>query len=152
MLKGLSTIFLRRVIRETLMRAHPHVFRSHRTVKLDMACITDIQMARLNGEYREKSQPTDILSFGLLEGVDAIRAVPKTGIIDLGQIMLSPEFIARSAMEDGVSWEREFTYVFSHGVLHLVGFNHEDQMFDIQDVVTDSLAPLRQIRKRNDQK
>ncbi len=107
---------------------------------IDVACVSDEEIAKLNGKYREKPQPTDILSFGTFEGLGALKQVP-AGSIDLGQIVLSPDFIARSAAEDGVSWKREFTYVFSHGVLHLAGFDHEERMFQIQDAVTDVLAP-----------
>lgn len=141
-LSGLSLFFLRSVIRETLTRSFPRVFGRERTVILDVACVSDDEIAKLNGDYRRKAKPTDILSFGHFEGLTAILAAPKTGAIDLGQIVLSPDFIARSAEEDGVSWKREFTYVFSHGVLHLVGFDHEERMFEIQDAVTDSLAPI----------
>lgn len=138
-LRGLSSFFLRRVIRETLTRSHPSVFKTERTVILDVACVSDTEIAKLNGEYRRKQKPTDILSFGTFDGPKAVLAAP-LGSIDLGQIVLSPDFIARSADEDGVLWKREFTYVFSHGVLHLVGFDHEERMFEIQDDVTDALA------------
>ncbi|QQR78395.1 MAG: rRNA maturation RNase YbeY [Candidatus Moraniibacteriota bacterium] len=141
-LHGLTAFFLRKVIRETLTRSFPQVFTPDRTAIIDVACVTDTEIAKLNRDYRKKTQPTDILSFGHFEGLTALLALPKKGAIDLGQIILSPEFIARSAKEDGVSWKREYTYVLSHGVLHLVGFDHEERMFDIQDAVTDVLAPI----------
>lgn len=140
-LHGLTLSFLRSVIRETLVQAFPKVFGPDRTVVLDVACVSDAEIEKLNGDYRKKAKPTDILSFGSFEGLGAIQEAP-LGKIDLGQIVLSPGFIARSAVEDGVSWKREFAYVFSHGVLHLVGFDHEERMFQIQDVVTDALAPI----------
>jgi probable rRNA maturation factor len=140
-LHGLSSFFLRSIIRETLTRSYPSVFDTGRTVVLDVACVSDAEIAKLNSDYRRKNKPTDILSFGAFEDPRAILAVP-AGSIDLGQIVLSPDFIARSAAEDGVSWKREFAYVFSHGVLHLVGFDHEERMFQIQDDVTDALAPV----------
>ncbi|MGB3072990.1 MAG: rRNA maturation RNase YbeY [Candidatus Moraniibacteriota bacterium] len=141
-LRGLTPSFLRNVIRETLGRSFPSVFKSDRTVILDVACVSDAEIAKLNGDYRRKAKPTDILSFGYFDGLAAITTSPARGAIDLGQIVLSPVFIARAAAEDGVSWKREFVYVFSHGVLHLVGFDHEERMFDIQDTVTDVLAPV----------
>lgn len=145
-LRGLSSFFLRSIIRETLGRAFPSVFHARRTVIVDVACVSDAEIAKLNSDYRRKNKPTDILSFGMFEGPHAIPAVP-AGSIDLGQLVLSPDFIARSAAEDGVSWKREFTYVFSHGVLHLVGFDHEERMFQIQDDVTDALAPVATQKK-----
>ena len=147
-LSGLSLFFLRKVIRETLTQSFPHVFGPDRIVTVDVACVTDTEITKLNSDYRRKAKPTDILSFGHFEGLKAILDVPPTNVIDLGQIVLSPDFIARSAVEDGVSWKREFTYVFSHGVLHLVGYDHEERMFEIQDTVTDALAPVKTGRKR----
>lgn len=138
-LRGLPSSFLKTIIRESLTRAFPKVFDAKRTVLIDVACVTDEEIAKLNTEYRAKQAPTDILSFGAFEGLEAIKDVP-AGPIDLGQIVLSPDFIARSAEEDGVSWKREFTYVFSHGVLHTIGFDHEETMFQLQDAVTDALA------------
>lgn len=145
-LRGLSLSFLRSIIRESLTRSYPSVFDAERTVVLDVACVSDAEIAKLNGDYRRKQKPTDILSFGTFEGLDAVKRVP-SGPIDLGQIVLSPDFIARSAAEDGVSWKREFAYVFSHGVLHLVGFDHEERMFRIQDDVTDAVAPVAPQKK-----
>lgn len=145
-LRGLSLSFLRSIIRESLTRSYPSVFTTDRIVILDVAAVADAEIAKLNSDYRRKAKPTDILSFGMFDDPKAILAVGE-GSIDLGQIVLSPDFIARSAEEDGVSWKREFTYVFSHGVLHLVGFDHEERMFQIQDDVTDALAPVSPKKK-----
>ncbi|HCJ45705.1 MAG TPA: hypothetical protein DHV33_02200, partial [Candidatus Moranbacteria bacterium] len=41
---------------------------------------------------------------------------------------------------DKVTFEREMTYIFSHGVLHLIGFDHEEEMFTLQEQVTDVLT------------
>ncbi len=147
-LNGLSLFFLRRIIRESLTRAFPRRFGSAQTVSLDVACVSDAEIAALNSEYRRTEKPTDILSFGSFESVEALATAPLTGPIELGQIVLSPDFIARSAAEDGVSWRREFTYVFAHGVLHLAGFDHEERMFQIQDAVTDRLAPAAHVGKK----
>jgi probable rRNA maturation factor len=147
-LRGLTLFYVRRVIRESLTRSFPRIFGPNRTVILDVACVSDAEIAALNGEYRRKAKPTDILSFGHFEGLKALATTPKTGPIDLGQIVLSSAFIARSAVEDGVSWKREFTYVFAHGILHLVGFDHEERMFQIQDAVTDRLASDAAVRSK----
>lgn len=146
-LRGLPLSFLKRIVRETLTRSFPQIFSTGRIVIIDIACVSDGEITQLNSDYRQKFEATDILSFGAFEGLRAILAVPREGAINLGQIVLSPDFIARSAEEDGVSWKREFTYVFSHGVLHLVGFDHEERMFHIQDDVTDALAPLSPKKK-----
>ncbi len=78
--------------------------------------------------YRGKNEPTDVLSFayGLDEEV-------------IGDIVVSVETIDRQCMEFGNSFEEEFFYILIHGVLHIVGYDHEtsDQdaqtMFELQD-------------------
>lgn len=137
-LHGLSSSFLGTIVRESCERALPNVFTSTRTVLLDVACVSDTEIQKLNFEYRGKNKPTDILSFGVFR---TPRELSKArGTIDLGQLVLSPAFIARSAKEDSVSWKREFVYVFSHGVLHLLGYDHSPKMFRIQDAVTDEFT------------
>lgn len=78
--------------------------------------------------YRGKNEPTDVLSFayGLDEEV-------------IGDIVVSVETIDRQCMEFGNSFEEQFFYILIHGVLHIVGYDHEtsDQdaqtMFELQD-------------------
>jgi probable rRNA maturation factor len=139
-LHGLSLSFLRRVVRETCTAAFPRVFVADRGVILDVACVSDQEIATLNARYRKKARPTDILSFGSFATPREVSRV-RDRTIDIGQIILSPGFIARSAREDSVSWKREFTFVFSHGVLHLLGYDHSPRMFALQNRVTDQLAP-----------
>jgi probable rRNA maturation factor len=140
---GVSETFLRSIIRRTCQEAFPKLFQeSGRGVQLEVAFVSDSRIAKLNHEYRGKEKPTDVLSFGEFEERGRVaKATAKT--LALGTLILSLPFIRRSAREDGVSWEREFVFVFSHGVLHLLGFDHEERMFAIQDMVTDHFAPLK---------
>ena len=137
---GLSEVFLRSIVRETCTRAFPSVFADKtRGVKLEVAFVSDAKMARLNRDYREKDKTTDVLSFGEFENPEAIKKT-KEKTIEIGTLILSLPFIKRSAKEDGVSWKKEFVFVFSHGVLHLMGHDHSEEMFALQDEVTDELA------------
>lgn len=136
----LPPAYLRRIIRVTLCAAEPYLERKAGVIALDLAAVTEQEMMVLNTRYRGKRRPTDILSFGNFERLADIKRF-RGKVLDLGQIVLAPAVIAAAARADGVSWRREFTYVFSHGVLHLVGFDHSPRMFQIQDEVTDALAP-----------
>lgn len=139
-LRGLSLFFLRKIIRETLKHSFPDIFTVGATVLLDIGCVSDGEIAQLNKAYRGQEKPTDILSFGNVRRPADLSLIMRKREINLGQIILSPEYIGRSSQEDGVSWKREFVYVFSHGILHLLGFDHEEEMFLIQDEITDLLA------------
>jgi probable rRNA maturation factor len=80
----------------------------------------------LNRDYRGKDMPTDVLSFALNEGDEPM-------IIDgppenlLGDIIISLEKAAEQAAEYGHSQEREVAFLTLHGLLHLLGYDHETE-------------------------
>lgn len=133
-LSGIQTSFLKDVVRATCEAAWPEKNNRPTSLTLEVVSLSDEAIQAINRDYRRKDTPTDILSFG---HDDLRRGVKKRKSIDLGQIFLSPAFIRRSAKEDGVSWKHEFTYVFSHGVLHLIGYDHSKKMFALQDAITE---------------
>lgn len=144
---GFTQETLRKVVRVSCSTAFPEIFKTKgRGVRIEVAFVTDDEIQKLNRTYRGKDKPTDVLSFGNFSSRDEVRQ-SKLATLDLGTLVLSLPFLNRSAQEDGVSWEREFVYVFSHGVLHLLGFDHEEEMFMIQDTVTDHFAPLHPTQK-----
>ena len=93
------------------------------------------QMRRVNLEHRGKDKPTDVLSFGYLglAGKTLDQANYPTEYdaqfdgVTLGSILICPEIAKAQAAEYGHSIERENIYLFVHGVLHLLGFDHEDE-------------------------
>jgi len=111
-------------------------FLQEKDISLNVVAVTPEKIQELNAQYRGKDSVTDILSFGEYADREALeRAVEEE--IFLGEIFFCPSFIERAAEEDEVTFEREMIYIFSHGVLHLVGFDHEEEMFAIQERVTD---------------
>ena len=85
---------------------------------------TDIQ--QLNCQYRGKDRPTDVLSFALNEG-DEPDIFGADAAILIGDIIISVETAARQAAEYGHSLEREVAYLALHGMLHLLGYDHETE-------------------------
>lgn len=112
---------------------------SQKHVTLNAVAVTEERIRNLNREYRQKDAVTDILSFGEYADSDALEREAADQVF-LGEIFFCPAFIERAAREDGVSVERELIYVFSHGILHLLGYDHSEEMFAIQDQVTDALS------------
>lgn len=78
----------------------------------------DRKLRRLNREYRGKDRPTDVLSFPSGE------ATPE-GKVHVGDIALSLDDAARQAGEDGCPLEDVVDRLVAHGVLHLLGYDHE---------------------------
>ena len=73
-------------------------------------------IAALNQEYRSKDTPTDVLSFPM---ENAVANMP------LGSIVISADFVQEKAKELGHGEKDEFSLLFIHGLLHLVGYDHE---------------------------
>lgn len=77
------------------------------------------EIREINIEYRDKDAPTDVISFADHEG-EEIEDIYDT----LGDIIVSLERVEEQAEEYGHSFERELYYVLTHGILHLLGFDH----------------------------
>ncbi len=71
---------------------------------------------KLNSEYRSKNHPTDVLSFPLEGDIDKF---------PLGSILISSDMINQKAKEFGHTVEEESILLFIHGLLHLLGYDHE---------------------------
>ena len=89
--------------------------------------LTDDETIRsFNLEYRGKDAPTDVLSFAMDDGDDEEPEVVGGGEeYLLGDILISVETAMRQADEFGHSLERETGFLAIHGLLHLLGFDHE---------------------------
>lgn len=95
----------------------------------------DAYIRELNRDYRGIDASTDVLSFALDEGEEPeVQGGPEESL--LGDIVISLDTAERQAAEFGHSLEREMAYLTVHGMLHLVGYDHEDE--------TDKAAMRRQ--------
>jgi len=92
----------------------------HSRSELSLSLVGDAEIADLNASYREKSRPTDVLSFSLLEGAHS----DFRGQL-LGDVVISVETAARQARERHRSLNEEVTRLLIHGVVHLLGYDHE---------------------------
>lgn len=86
--------------------------------ELSIALIGNAEMRRLNARFRHKDYPTDVLSF------PADRNVPGTASL-LGDVIISVDHARQQARERGGQLDEEMTTLLIHGVLHLLGYDHE---------------------------
>jgi len=110
----------------------------NKQIILSIAFVTPLQIKKINRIYRKKDKVTDILSFGEYSGTKELQKEKKAPLF-LGELMMCCADIKKSAKINKISFKKEFVYVFSHGVLHLLGFDHEEKMFVIQDRVVENL-------------
>ncbi len=85
---------------------------------LSVAFIGLRRMRALNRRYRGKDYATDVLSFAYAE-------VEEDGMPFLGEIVISPDVAARNALRLNSSTDREIGRLLVHGILHLMGYDHE---------------------------
>ncbi|MBI4301162.1 MAG: rRNA maturation RNase YbeY [Chloroflexi bacterium] len=99
------------------------------SVDISLVVTDDDTIQTLNRTYRGIDEPTDVLSFSLLEesSEDSQAFVaPPDGLTHLGEVVISFPYIARQAQDYRHSVEQELALVAVHGVLHLLGYDHID--------------------------
>lgn len=86
---------------------------------LSLVWVSDAEIKRINGIYRGKPKPTDVLSFSFLNG----KRLGSDNM--LGELMISLETLKRQARQAGHTMATEADVLFVHGLLHILGFDHE---------------------------
>jgi probable rRNA maturation factor len=92
------------------------------TAELSVAVVDADEMAHLNERYRGVAGPTDVLSFGC----DDPCPVGSDEPITLGDVIIAPDVAVTQAAELGTTVEAELNLLLVHGVLHLLGYEHDD--------------------------
>ena len=100
--------------------------------EIDVLLTNDAGIHQINREMRQVDRPTDVLSFPEFELTPGELpttedADPGTGLVPLGDMVLSTERVAAQAKEYGHSNRRELAYLVVHSVLHLLGYDHLDE-------------------------
>lgn len=85
---------------------------------------TEENIRNLNNKYRGKNKATNVLSFSNEEIQDFMSAEEDENY--LGDIYISREHIAQEASQLNISHKERFAHLFVHGILHLMGFDHEE--------------------------
>lgn len=119
--------FIRKVIRTALAAEGMTL-----PCEVDVLVTSDEGIHQINLDMRQVDAATDVLSFpefelrpGELPGEED--ADPGTGLIPLGDMVISMEHVTAQAKEYGHSNRRELGYLVVHSVLHLLGYDHLDE-------------------------
>jgi len=112
------------------------------------------RIKEINSEYRKKDTPTDVLSFPMVE-MERGKLKPDSGDFDmdenmlvLGDVVISMEMAKKQAEEYGHSFERELAFLATHGIFHLLGYDHgseeeERLMLEKQEAVLQKMGLKR---------
>ncbi len=97
-------------------------------VEISLVITDDAEIRRLNAAYRGIDRPTDVLSFPqTVPGEETPFVSPPGQAEQLGDIVISFPRARQQAEEYGHSLERELSYLTVHGLLHLLGYDHEKE-------------------------
>jgi len=93
--------------------------------EISVSFVDNAEIAEINGEYRQKPTETDVLSFPLCEDGE-YQPDEATGLVVLGDIIISIEKAVEQAGKYGHSLQREIAFLTVHSMLHLLGYHHEE--------------------------
>lgn len=92
--------------------------------EVSVTFVDNAEIAKLNNQYRNNANPTDVLSFPLGEN-DIYDENPTTGALMLGDIVISVEKAEEQAKLYGHTLQREIAFLTVHSMYHLLGYDHE---------------------------
>lgn len=102
------------------------------TGEISLSFVSDASMEQLNGTFRNRFESTDILSFVQSDGEDDFPMMLDDQSMGppLGDLVICPEAMDRNCIDFSVTPEEELLRLITHGVLHLLGWEHETNDVD----------------------
>ena len=101
----------------------PNFIFEKKSFSLSLQIINDNEMSFINQKWMNKSGPTDVLSFPMISDVDTTKDL---NFVELGDLFISLETAQKQSLEFNHSITREMLWLASHGLLHLLGWEHND--------------------------
>ncbi len=95
------------------------------TISFDFLYCDSKKTHEINREYREKDYPADIITFAIF--ADSEEKFIFDGEINLGEVIIALDKVIEEADKKGVTKEHELAFLISHGILHLLGFDHQTE-------------------------
>lgn len=111
---------------------------------VSIVLVDNNEIHRINKEYRNIDSETDVISFAFMDEL----INPDSDLVNLGEIYICLDKAHSQAEEYGHSYKRELSFLLTHGLLHLLGYDHmneedEKEMFSLQDEILNSLEIWR---------
>lgn len=119
-----SNSFIEEVLEGGILKLkEERIIKSDLQFELSVALVDKETIKRYNLEYRNADKPTDVLSFCYEKNENEI----------IGEMLLCHDVILEYALEDGLEVLNEFKKNLIHSLLHIIGLEHGDEMFSLQD-------------------
>ncbi|HJS71626.1 MAG TPA: rRNA maturation RNase YbeY [Acidimicrobiia bacterium] len=113
--------------------------------------VSESEMAGYNHRFLERDGPTDVLAFPLEELLPGVvpDKDPQGPPMMLGDVIVAPSYVRRQADDQGVDFEDEMALMITHGMLHLLGYDHveDDEAERMEQRERDLLAMVGKVRR-----
>ncbi len=141
--KSLDEAFFKKIVKMVLKEE------GEEDSSLSLALVSQTEIKKINKEYRGKNKATDVLSF--LEPNSLKKKFGKNAeqikkISGLGEIIICLQEVKENAEKFDSSFNKELARVFIHGILHLLGYNHEENEREAKKMEAKEEYYLSQIR------
>ncbi len=93
------------------------------TLSFDFLYCSSEKTHEINKEYRNKDYPADIITFAIF--ADSEEKFVFDGEINLGEVIIAVDKVVEETIKKGTSFEHELSFLISHGIMHLLGFDHQ---------------------------
>lgn len=99
----------------------------YNTISFDFLYCDSIKTHEINREYRNKDYPADIITFAIFADTAEDERFIFDGEINLGEVIIALDKVKEEALKKSVTPDYELTFLISHGILHLLGFDHQTE-------------------------
>ena len=97
------------------------------TIVFDILYCDSEKTHTMNREYRDKDYPADIITFAIFADSSDDERFIFDGEINLGEIIIALDKVEKNAQEKNCTRERELNFLIAHGIMHLLGFDHQTE-------------------------
>lgn len=97
----------------------------YKVISFDFLYCDSVKTHEINKEYRNKDYPADIITFAIF--ADSEEKFIFDGEINLGEVMIALDKVIEEAEKKAVTKEHGLAFLISHGILHLLGFDHQTE-------------------------
>jgi probable rRNA maturation factor len=120
-------------------------------VEVTLIFVSEPEIAAYNERFLDRSGPTDVLAFPVEELLPGV--VPETDPqgppLMLGDVIIAPGYVRRQAESTGVAFEDEIALMVTHGILHLLGYDHvEDEEAELMEARERELLAMAGMTRR----
>lgn len=100
----------------------------NKPICVNLALSNNLEVQKLNADFRGKNQPTNVLSFANVDDDQFMEGLEAMSQVELGDIIIALETLEDEALQKGLLLRNHFAHLLVHGLLHLFGYDHQDDI------------------------